>query len=203
MIVVASVSCIYGLGSPEEFTTQRIELRRDDEIGELAKWFNSFLNKLQSTISQVIDTVAGTRASAEQAAASARADEDLIRHALSELDVLAPKAGEEATLAEERVTLRSAEKLECISFETERAIARADGSFGQRFASGNFSARYSQIASDSQIVSSSSFRVGTKPLGECLKISARVSGRSSGITISSNAAPDFFSTSHGRIDQEE
>jgi hypothetical protein len=45
--------------------------------------------------------------------------------------------------------------------------------------------------------------VGTNPLGECLKISARVSGRSSGITISSNWAPVFFSASHGRIDQEE
>ena len=33
VIVVASVSCIYGLGSPEEFTTQRIELRRGAPLG--------------------------------------------------------------------------------------------------------------------------------------------------------------------------
>jgi excinuclease ABC subunit B len=33
VIVVASVSCIYGLGSPEEFTTQRIELRRGATLG--------------------------------------------------------------------------------------------------------------------------------------------------------------------------
>jgi excinuclease ABC subunit B len=33
VIVVASVSCIYGLGSPEDFTTQRIELRRGAPLG--------------------------------------------------------------------------------------------------------------------------------------------------------------------------
>jgi excinuclease ABC subunit B len=33
VIVVASVSCIYGLGSPEEFTTLRIELRRGETFG--------------------------------------------------------------------------------------------------------------------------------------------------------------------------
>ncbi|CAJ1873028.1 Methyl-accepting chemotaxis protein McpU [Aeromonas hydrophila] len=67
----AVVARLKDIASGEGDLTQRIELRRDDEIGELAKWFNSFLNKLQSTISQVIDTVAGTRASAEQAASVA------------------------------------------------------------------------------------------------------------------------------------
>ena len=57
----AVVARLKDIASGEGDLTQRIELRRDDEIGELAKWFNSFLNKLQSTISQVIDTVAGTR----------------------------------------------------------------------------------------------------------------------------------------------
>src|SRR5690606_30714972 len=33
VIVVASVSCIYGLGSPEDFTTLRIELRRGSTLG--------------------------------------------------------------------------------------------------------------------------------------------------------------------------
>ncbi|MEN9661502.1 MAG: hypothetical protein RL324_451 [Verrucomicrobiota bacterium] len=33
VIVIASVSCIYGLGSPEDFTTQRIELRRGVALG--------------------------------------------------------------------------------------------------------------------------------------------------------------------------
>lgn len=33
VIVVASVSCIYGLGSPEDFSDQRIQLRRDRPLG--------------------------------------------------------------------------------------------------------------------------------------------------------------------------
>jgi len=33
VIVVASVSCIYGLGSPEDFTEMRIALRRGDDLG--------------------------------------------------------------------------------------------------------------------------------------------------------------------------
>ncbi|WP_415907519.1 excinuclease ABC subunit UvrB [Oleiharenicola sp. Vm1] len=33
VIVVASVSCIYGLGSPEEFSQMRIQIRRGEELG--------------------------------------------------------------------------------------------------------------------------------------------------------------------------
>ena len=45
VIVVASVSCIYGLGSPEEFTNMRIQLRRGTPLGR-----NSFLEKLVDNI---------------------------------------------------------------------------------------------------------------------------------------------------------
>ena len=41
VIVVASVSCIYGLGSPEEFTAMRISLRKGTELGR-----NKFLERL-------------------------------------------------------------------------------------------------------------------------------------------------------------
>jgi len=50
-------------------------------------------------------------AEAEAAMAEARADEEYLRHALHELDRLAPVAGEEAKLAESRATLMSREKL--------------------------------------------------------------------------------------------
>ncbi len=45
VIVVASVSCIYGLGSPEEFTAMRIPLRRGAALGR-----NEFLEKLVDNI---------------------------------------------------------------------------------------------------------------------------------------------------------
>jgi excinuclease ABC subunit B len=45
VIVVASVSCIYGLGSPEDFTQLRIEIRKGGELGR-----NSFLERLVDNI---------------------------------------------------------------------------------------------------------------------------------------------------------
>ena len=51
------------------------------------------------------------RAEAEARLETARADEDFLRHALEELDALAPEPGEETRLAEQRTRLMNAEKL--------------------------------------------------------------------------------------------
>src|SRR5271157_2947306 len=45
VIVVASVSCIYGLGSPEDFTELRIPIRKGSELGR-----NAFLERLVDNI---------------------------------------------------------------------------------------------------------------------------------------------------------
>ena len=45
VIVVASVSCIYGLGSPEDFTEMRIQIRRGGELGR-----NRFLERLVDNV---------------------------------------------------------------------------------------------------------------------------------------------------------
>ena len=45
VIVVASVSCIYGLGSPEDFTALRISIRKGDGLGR-----NAFLERLVDNI---------------------------------------------------------------------------------------------------------------------------------------------------------
>ena len=45
VIVVASVSCIYGLGSPEDFSELRIPIRRGEDLGR-----NSFLERLVDNI---------------------------------------------------------------------------------------------------------------------------------------------------------
>ena len=41
--------------------TQRIHLSQRDEVGLLAHRFNAFLERLRSTISEVVETAAGTR----------------------------------------------------------------------------------------------------------------------------------------------
>ncbi|WP_429009847.1 methyl-accepting chemotaxis protein [Aeromonas allosaccharophila] len=85
----AVVARLKDIASGEGDLTQRIEIQRQDEIGELAKWFNSFLNKLQSTIRQVIDTVAGTRNSAERAAQVAERTSSGMQAQYQEIDLVA------------------------------------------------------------------------------------------------------------------
>jgi DNA repair protein RecN (Recombination protein N) len=55
--------------------------------------------------------IAQERAAAAAALASARAEEDELRHALAELDALEPRPGEETALAEERALLMNRERL--------------------------------------------------------------------------------------------
>lgn len=85
----AVVARLKDIATGEGDLTQRIEIHRQDEIGELAKWFNSFLNKLQSTISQVIVTVEGTRTSAEQAAHVAERTSSGMQTLYQEVDLVA------------------------------------------------------------------------------------------------------------------
>jgi DNA repair protein RecN (Recombination protein N) len=54
---------------------------------------------------------AKARRTAELALSKARAEEDLLRHMLGELEALSPQEGEEARLAEERALLMNGEKL--------------------------------------------------------------------------------------------
>src|SRR5512132_4189953 len=92
---------------------------------------------------------------------------------------------------------------ECISALMDRACARCDTSLGQRCLLGNFSCRYSQMASESQTVRLSSRSAGTLPEGENLRMFASVSGMSSATTVSSNGAEVICSASQGRRDHEE
>ncbi|MFC1237226.1 methyl-accepting chemotaxis protein [Vibrio sp. F74] len=65
------VASLKDIASGEGDLTQRLEVKSEDEIGQLANNFNFFLEKLQGTIKEVIQTsnqVADTTARAEQAA---------------------------------------------------------------------------------------------------------------------------------------
>ena len=67
------------------------------------------------------------RADAAEAAERARAEEDFLRHAVTELDELDPKPGEESALAETRVVLMNREKLIDAASAAEQAL---DGDHG-------------------------------------------------------------------------
>jgi len=84
-----------------------------------------------------------------------------------------------------------------------RACARPAGSVGHNRALGNFSARYSRIASDSQTCTSPSASAGTLPVPEIVVTRALKSLASSEMSSSSNGMPATFMAIHGRIDQDE
>ncbi|MNF30778.1 Methyl-accepting chemotaxis protein PctC [compost metagenome] len=59
------------IASGEGDLTRRLHYDKRDELGELAGWFNRFLDKLQPTIAQVKRSVQDARATADQSAAIA------------------------------------------------------------------------------------------------------------------------------------
>ena len=106
--------------------------------------------------------------------------------------------------------MRIAEKPLTISEQIARAPARFKGSAGHRRASGNASATYSQIASDSWIAVPSTRSTGKSPrtlpslrrsASDVVSLWRAMCGNA---TVSvSNGAPVWYSTSHGRIDHDE
>lgn len=51
--------------------TKRIEVQNDDELGELSKWFNTFMDKLQEIISQVAQSTEHIASATEEISSSA------------------------------------------------------------------------------------------------------------------------------------
>src|SRR5216683_5768056 len=98
---------------------------------------------------------------------------------------------------------RSAGKPECISAQTDRAVARATDSAGQPRVPGCASARYSRIASESQTRVSPSISTGTFPDCEYLSSRSFESAWYKGMQTSSKAIAFCFMNNHGRSDQEE
>lgn len=52
--------------------TRRIEVGAHDEVGELAKWFNTFVGKLDEIISSIADTAAHVAAASEELSATSQ-----------------------------------------------------------------------------------------------------------------------------------
>ena len=102
-------------------------------------------------------------------------------------------------------SLRSAMKPECISAEIERACARAAASFGQMPFSGNFSARYSMIASESQVVDRTVDEdrdlSGRRILQNALLVRGIIRVERDDHLIEADAGR--LQAIHGRIDQDE
>ena len=98
---------------------------------------------------------------------------------------------------------RSAPKPLCISAAIERAWARAAGSAGHSPAAGRCSARYSTIASESQITRVPWCRTGTLPAGDWARSAAWEPGSDSRTRRSSKSMPARRAASQPRSDHDE
>ncbi|CAH7263710.1 Methyl-accepting chemotaxis protein [Vibrio chagasii] len=82
------------IASGEGDLTQRLEVKSQDEIGQLSKGFNLFLDKLQHTIKEVIYTTEQVANTTSQAKASASSTRESSESQFKEVDLVATAAEE-------------------------------------------------------------------------------------------------------------
>lgn len=83
--------------------TQRLHIEQDDEVGQLALWFNRFLDKLQATIGDVVVAVNDVGTTSKQAAEVANHTRDGSQAQFREVDMVATASEEMAQTAEQVV----------------------------------------------------------------------------------------------------
>ncbi|MGR5286655.1 methyl-accepting chemotaxis protein [Vibrio maritimus] len=114
------VTRLEDIASGEGDLTQRLDVKSQDEIGQLAKQFNAFLAKLQTTIQQVAVTtekISGTAESANQTAIATRESSEA---QFREVDLVAT-ASEEMTQTAALVVQNAEVAVEAASTANESA----------------------------------------------------------------------------------
>ncbi|SQD77769.1 putative methyl-accepting chemotaxis protein [Moritella yayanosii] len=94
--IKAVASRLQDIATGEGDLTQRLDVRTADEIGELAIWFNRFLDKIQSTIKDVIATSEAMSKTSKQAEKIALQSRQSSESQFREVDMVAT-ASEEMT----------------------------------------------------------------------------------------------------------
>ncbi|MBV7564559.1 methyl-accepting chemotaxis protein [Pseudomonas sp. LR_1] len=89
------------IASGEGDLTQRLRYNKRDELGELASWFNRFLDKLQPTIAQIKQSITEARATADQSSHIASQTSDGMQVQFREVDQVATASNEMSATAQE------------------------------------------------------------------------------------------------------
>ncbi|NVD06354.1 methyl-accepting chemotaxis protein [Vibrio sp. JPW-9-11-11] len=90
----AVVARLEDIASGEGDLTQRLEVASQDEIGQLARGFNQFLDKLQSIISDVVDTTLQIGTTSQQSSVAAQQTRASSDSQFKEVDLVATAAEE-------------------------------------------------------------------------------------------------------------
>lgn len=89
------------IASGEGDLTRRIQYSRQDELGELASWFNRFLDKLQPTIAQIKTSITEARSTADQSSEIARQTSEGMQVQFREIDQVATASNQMSATAQE------------------------------------------------------------------------------------------------------
>ncbi|WP_061242305.1 methyl-accepting chemotaxis protein [Ectopseudomonas composti] len=89
------------IASGEGDLTQRLRYNKRDELGELASWFNRFLDKLQPTIAQIKQSITEARSTADQSSHIASQTSDGMQIQFREVDQVATASNEMSATAQE------------------------------------------------------------------------------------------------------
>lgn len=99
---IIGVSAIFqNIASGEGDLTRRLEYNKQDELGELASWFNRFLDKLQPIIADVKRSVQDARSTADQSALIASQTSDGMQQQYREVDQVATAFQEMSATAQD------------------------------------------------------------------------------------------------------
>ncbi|WXL23968.1 methyl-accepting chemotaxis protein [Ectopseudomonas mendocina] len=87
--IMTLASMLKNIASGEGDLTSRLHYSRKDELGELANWFNRFLDKLQPIIAEVKQSVQDARKTADQSAVIANQTSNGMQQQFREVDQVA------------------------------------------------------------------------------------------------------------------
>ena len=119
--------------------TQRIQLQRQDELGDLATWFNAFLGRIHGTVQELVGLVHDTRSHTGQAARLSEQSQQALAAQFGEIDMVASAfeemhqtSGEVATSARRVVSAadsaeESAQQGKAVVEETRLAMEQLMG----------------------------------------------------------------------------
>ncbi|MDH4651789.1 methyl-accepting chemotaxis protein, partial [Pseudomonas sp. BN606] len=99
--ILGVASMLKDIASGEGDLTRRLDYARQDELGELAGWFNRFLDKLQPIIADVKRSVQDARSTADQSAAIASQTSAGMQQQYREVDQVATASNEMSATAQD------------------------------------------------------------------------------------------------------
>ena len=99
--ILGVAAMLKNIASGEGDLTRRLEYAKQDELGELAGWFNRFLDKLQPIIADVKSSVQDARGTADQSSAIARQTSSGMQQQYREVDQVATAFQEMSATAQD------------------------------------------------------------------------------------------------------